>query len=436
MKKVCLMILSGLMLWTAAAQAQYSENDILIEKMVDKGYLSPIEADMIKEETREYVSKHMTEGRMMSLPQWIQRVQVTGDVRLRYEHEKRKIISNDEPIKSEQSEKLRLRLGIIARLNQKLTVAAGIATGSSDPRSDNITFDNSFEDADIRLDHAYAEYRAASWMSMIAGKYPKGEYLWMASDLFWDNDIYPEGASIRFSKPVGYYFEPFISGGRWRIQTNATEDDPYMEYAQIGMKFEEEHFDVKAAGGVYVFEDLKGKKLDYTSCSNSGLDLTSLLGSGCGGVLAYNYKSKGLSAEIGYKMMIHESYKRLALFADYMINDGDSSLPENLDEGWAYGMRLGDLKVKEPWQWQLVYQYSHIEKDVIPDIFPSSDRYGGQTGIRGHKVGLKFGLAENVTLGLTYYRDEKFQPYDYNPDYLADNHNPQSLYQVDLTFKF
>lgn len=436
MKRIIIIILIIILFPSFSYAGSYSDNDILIERMIQKGLLSPMEAQLIKEETQEYVAKHMAEGRMMTVPEWVQRIKLKGDLRLRYEYEDRKIVSGGRPVDGEQSQNLRLRLGLIAKLNTKLTVALGIATGGSDPRSDNETFGESFSDGDIRLDHAFAEYYPAPWLSLIAGKYPKGKYLWMPTDAFWDDDINPEGASIYLTHNVGRYFDPFVSAGRWQLETNATTNDRYLEYAQAGVGFDEDHFDAKVAGAIYNFKHLKGDLLDNTACSNSGLDLNSLLSGGCSGTLAYDYKTRGLSAEVGYKMMIHEQYKRIAFFGDYMINDGYSDVPENLDEGWAYGMRLGDMTIKDPWQWQLIYQYTHLEKDVFPDIFPNGSRYGGQTGIKGHKFGLELGVMENATLGFTYYRDEKFQPYDFNPGYLADNGNPQSLFQVDFNFRF
>ncbi|MFP4473688.1 MAG: putative porin [Candidatus Omnitrophota bacterium] len=404
---------------TAVAQATvYSDNDLLIEKMVDKGYLTPMEAQMLQEETREYVDQHMARGRMMTLPEWVQLIKLQGDVRLRYQYEKRQ-----GSVASRSTEKLRVRLGLISQINEKATAAVGIATGGGNPRSSNVTFDEAFTKGDIRLDYAYGEFRPADWFHIIGGQFPKDHYLWTPTNHLWDSDINPTGVSVHLEKTLFYKYGLFLNAGRWALYELVNDSrDLALYYGQAGVSYEGEYFDAKVAGQVYYFDNLKGYGFQYSSCSNTGLSGDPF--QGCIGTMKYDFRPRGGSAEVGFRMPINEQYKRIAVFGDVIQNNFG---PEDKDTAWAYGFKLGDIAVKSPWHWQLLYQYTHLEQDAFPDVFTNSSRYDGQTGVEGHTAKLKFGLAENVYFGLNYYRDKKIN---------SSSENPQRLYQADLTFKF
>lgn len=401
--------------------AQYTDNDLLIEKMVEKGYLSPIEATILKDKTKEYVDKHMVEGRMLTLPQWVQKTQLKGDVRLRSEYRDQ----NGDSLPSRHRGRLRARLGLISRLNNNLSAGFGIATSSDgDPRSTNLTWNNSFERGDIRIDYAYAEYKPFTWLKIIGGKFDKSDYLWLATDMMWDSDINPTGGSIHLEKQWNHTLTSFFNGGSWIIdELEASTEDPALSYGQIGLNFEAESLDSTFAFNYFNFHHLRDRRLDNTSCTNSGL---TLFGSNCLGTLDYDYRDIGASAEIGYRHMFNEELKRVAIFGDVVTNDWG---PQKMNSGWAYGIKAGDIKVDELFDWQLLYQYTRLQKDAVPDIIPNSDRYEGETGVKGHKASVTIGLTKNATLGYEYLINQKYAP-GTTPE------NQEVVSKVDLSFKF
>ena len=181
MRKVCLAlalaILVGISSRILISTAQAGEIDILVEKLVEKGILTHGEAQQILTETKEEVRKELAKGTSESVPSWVQRLKWKGDLRLRYQFEDKRHDSTT----GRHRQRLRGRLGLEAKVNDKVNVYAGLATsgfgtkhdGSEDyrdPRSRNVTFDNTFETKMLDLDYMYAKYSPFSWVSLFGGK--------------------------------------------------------------------------------------------------------------------------------------------------------------------------------------------------------------------------------------------------------------------------
>ncbi len=416
---IFIVLLAGAAVFPSTSYAQISDNDLLIEKLVDKGYLSEIEATILKDKTKRYVAEHMVEGRLISLPQWVQRIELKGDIRLRTQYEKRKGIDD-----SRQRGRLRARIGLISRINKHITGGIGITTGSGDSRSGNVTFTDSFDKADIRLDYGFLEYKPFPWVKVVGGKWKADDYIWKPTTLLWDSDINPEGGALHLEKNIGRKVTVFGNAGGLAIdELSASTEDPMLIYGQGGVGVEINDFDAKVAGTFYEFRHLKGKRLDDTACSNSGL---TLFGTNCTGSLSHNFRVSGGSVELGYRKMIHEEFKRIAIFGDWFRND---DAPDKINKAWSVGLKFGNQKVKYLGDWQFTGQYSHLEQDAFPDIFPNSNRYEGQTGIKGYDGKLTIGLAPNVTANLSYYHAKKI-----NSD--SSLEFPERIYQGDIQVKF
>ncbi|MDD5771452.1 MAG: putative porin, partial [Candidatus Omnitrophica bacterium] len=62
------------------------EIDLLLQKLVDKGVLTGAEAQQVKYETQEQVKKEIATAKSSSLPEWLQKIKLKGDLRLRYQY--------------------------------------------------------------------------------------------------------------------------------------------------------------------------------------------------------------------------------------------------------------------------------------------------------------------------------------------------------------
>lgn len=415
MKKICAVLFGLMILGLAPTVSAETQVDALIEKLVEKGVLTRNEGLALKAEIaadEEMVSEERLKDQ---LPKWVQNTEIKGDVRLRYQYDKKD--SNDH---GRNRGRVRARVGVISQLTDEVEAGIGIASGSSsDARSTNQTFDNTFSSKDLWLDYAYAKWAWTPWLEVVGGKFIRKDVLWQPTDLLWDGDINPEGASLLFNHELTENIDGWFNVGFWILEDNgnSSETDPFLNSYQAGASMKEGMFDAKLAGTYYQFHNIQGGALTGAAGTNTA---------GPGGGLLYDYDSVQGSAEVGVSnlfgglpMSIDE---RIAVFAD-VVNNLDGNAEEDL--GWALGTKFGNKKVKTKGQWQVKYIYADLEKDAFVDAFPDSDRFDGDTGIDGHEIAFEYAIKDNLIFGLDYYNID-----------VKNSSNSQDLFQADLVFKF
>jgi hypothetical protein len=385
------------------------EVDVLVNKLVDKGVLTPLEAQIVLDETKNEVAKEVAQGKSTVLPAWVQKMKVKGDLRLRYQWNKRK--ASEERHRG----RYRFRLGVETKVVDQLKVGFGLATGGDDPRSTNQTMANTFDTPDIRLDYAFAEYEATPWLTLTGGKFPRKPVLWQPSDLLWDSDINPEGGAAVIQKSLGSDVDGFLNTGLFVLdEASSDTSDPLMAFVQSGLKWKvSDGVSLKAAVAYYGFDGIKGASLDNAAGTNSA---------DSAGNLMYGYNAVNPSMELGFKEPFDGLVPYAALFGDYVYNAD----PDDHNQGYLIGLKFGDKSVKKKGQWQFKYLYRRLERDAWLDTFPDSDSYDGGTDVKGHEVIFQYALNKNVVLGFDYYFTER----------ILSSARPENLLQVDLQLKF
>jgi polyhydroxyalkanoate synthesis regulator phasin len=405
---------SGLVCWLCllSFSAFSGEIEILVKKLVDKGILTHGEAQQVLTETKEEVRREIAEGSSASLPSWLQNIKLKGDLRVRYQWD-----GNSSAIDRHRG-RVRYRLGLEAKVNPKLSVTAGLASGGSDPRSTNQTFSDSFDTGDIRLDYAMAQWHAAPWAAVRMGKLAGVRKQVMApTDLLWDSDINPEGGSLLLSKDVTKNLNLFMNTGLWVLdESSSVNNDPYMAVVQPGFKVKFPEIDfigepsLKMATAFYSISN-ESRISDHSSGTNTK----------DGGVLRYQYDSISPSLELSLKNPFGAIVPYAALFAEGIHNPD----PKDDNNGFAVGLKFGDSKISDWGNWQLQYLFRRLERDAWLDIFPDSDAFGGRTDVKGHEVVLKYGLGKNTSIGIDWYSMSRIQGSGTN-----------NIVQVDWSIKF
>jgi len=409
-----LLAIAGILL----ANAPFShagEVDVLLQVLVDKGILSSSEAAKIKTETEHYVADELKTASSYAVPKWVQSIKMKGDVRTRYQYEKRE--SSTSP---RHRGRVRARLGIIGNMTPDIEAGVGLASGSADPRSTNQTFEDTFDTPDIRLDYAYGQWKTPlKGLKVIGGKFVRGDYLWAPTDLLWDGDINPEGGSFNYKTSLLDGIDFWTNGGVWVLDEISGERDPFMKYIQGGLGYKEGGLDGKFAVTYYDPVNVKDGALDNSASSNTK----------AGGRLLSNYRAVAFGTEVGYAELFgglpFNIDERIAVFGEYVKNTDDEDIKDDLS-GHAFGFLFGHKKVAGPKTWQFKYIKAKLGRDAWLDTFPDSDRWGGATDIESHEGILEIGLTKNVNLGLDYYKTWRAS----NPD------NKERLFQADIVFKF
>lgn len=415
----------GLILGLLVAGVSYAgEIDLLLEKLVDKGVLSGAEAQQIKYETQEKVKKEIATGKSESMPAWIQNIKLKGDLRLRYQYKHEK--ATNDYSKDTHLGRVRARLGLESRINDKILAGIGIATNSGgDPRSTNISFgdknggfSSKFE---VRLDYAYAMYDPLPWLRLTGGKMLLKDVLWEPTDLVWDTDITPEGGVVALNKNIsdnlGVFMNTGVLVGTSDTSTNA--DPTMMYFFQPGVTYKF-NSNVSLKGAISLSE-WSTKNHPYPTDSWYKSSNTK-----SGSNWRYDYKVISPALELSIK----EPFKAIGLNVESLKFMGEyvnNLAAPNKNTGFALGVRTGNEKIEKWGDWQLKYIYAMLGKDSVLDATPDSDRYSGKTGMRSHELELQYGLGKNTFLGVDVYRSWNIA---------GGAKAPETLVQIDWNMKF
>lgn len=409
--------LTGFLITAGARFSFAGEIDILLNKLVEKGILTDDEARQIRVETKEAVKKEITQAKSETLPMWIQTMKLKGDLRIRYQMDR-----TDQPAETfnyRHRGRFRFRLGIESKINSKVLVAAGLATGITTAgqrdaaRSTNQTFQDAFSKKPIALDYAYGQYMPFNWATITAGKMKNP--LWEPTNLLWDTDINPEGGAFQFNKRVlADNLEFFANTGVLVIDEGTADSrDPMLYVVQTGAKYNLlDSVSLKGAFSYYNFSNVKHRYIEGGSYDSNAATVNAMAygnsreNIGATARLRYGYATLTPAAEVTVKKPFHLlglkfiNVPQISFFGEYVQNP----LVSRDNTGYIGGLRFGSEKIEDFGNWQFMYNFAMLGRDSIPDFLPDLDRYEGSTGIRSHNGNFQFGLGKNTYLAATYYQ--------------------------------
>ncbi|MGH7820230.1 MAG: putative porin, partial [Candidatus Binatia bacterium] len=153
----------------------------------EKGILTDVEANEGK------AARERSAPAIPPLPDWLQKVTFSGDVRVRNESFFRKGDSD------RVRQRFRLRLGAKAKLGSETELGLRLASGNpDDPISNNQSFDDTFDYKSINVTNAYLKLAPAGtfgwsrpYLTLIGGKFDVPTY--HATRMMFDGDLAPEG---------------------------------------------------------------------------------------------------------------------------------------------------------------------------------------------------------------------------------------------------
>lgn len=422
--------LLALLFLAAALPARAGELDLLLDRLVEKNVLDPGEAQEIRVGTQEEVKKEISQQRHATLPLWIQTMKLRGDVRLRYQYNDNEILNY-----TQHRARYRLRLFVDSKVNEKVYMGFGFASGSSaDPRSTNQTFTDNFAKKPLWIDYVFMEYNANDYLALTGGRTKNP--LWTTNDMLWDADINPEGLSAKVSCPLGSRWQLFANAGYFVLGESAgSPQDPGLYFAQPGLGWHDDGnvWDFKAGAAVYGFEHVKGHPVfanrpSATEYQQANTSYTS------GGTKYYKYGYNAISPEFEGNLNILDplpvpllnylfgyTVSYAGVFGSYVRNTSHGA--DNT--GWIGGVRIGQRKVEDAGQWQLGWSQRRLEKDAWLDTYPDSDFYGGATGVKGQRWQLAVGLLRDFAVNASWF--------DVHP---IGGTLRERLLQVDVNLKF
>jgi len=335
---------------------------------------------------------------------WSERIKLNGDFRYRYE------FIGKEGKDDRHRNRIRLRLGIQAKVNENVDVAAVLATGGEDPVSTNQTIDSQSTTKDIRLDQGYFAWKAVDGLKVKGGKFKNPFYTPIKSELLWDVDLRPEGLALQYSKN-----NLFFNGGFFYVEERSQADDSFLFGSQIGYSATFNGTKMTLGTGYFGYTEVKGLSLnDFDYLEAEGDSFGNTLDAE--GKFVNDYKEWELFGDITFKI----KSLPVSLFFDYVFN---TDAEEN-DTGYLVGFKLN--KAKKPGSWDFRYNYREIEADAVFGTFSDSDFIAGGTDGKGHELNFGYQIAKGWKLAASYFINEVG---------LNDGKDYDRV-QVDLKFKF
>ncbi len=339
---------------------------------------------------------------------WAEKIKLSGDFRYRYEQ-----IDDETRSDVRDRNRIRVRVGLDAEVNEDLDFGLRIASGNDDPISTNQDLDGGFSSMELWIDRAYFDYHGFDNINLIAGKMPNPFLAVGKNQLIWDGDLNPEGGALKYSVELNENTSFFSNlGGMW-VEENDSDVDQGLFGVQAGLITTIGEGRLTAGMSYFDYTNLEDGLAVYRKNNGAG---NTTVASGANRSYVYDYNLVEAFAAYDFKI----GKMPVSVYGD-LVNNVASGVTE--DTGWLVGFSYG--KVKDKGTWALSYNYRDLEADAVVGAFTDSDFIGGGTNGKGHSFGFEYALAKNFTTGVTYLMNEK-----------GDAETDYNRLQVDFQLKF
>ncbi len=459
-----------------AAQAANSVRVPYIPSHVKNEIKTTVREEVIDELQGNVVRRAREEGwGIEGAPAWVNRITLSGDVRMRYEG---RFFPSDNPdnvffdindindaggVDAAGRDSLvntvddRHRLRTRARLRLTMAPAEGVEVGvrlltgnEGNPVSANQTMGNFGRKWASSFDLAYINYRTpAGGLELSGGRFSNP---WLHTNLIWDNDMTFEGVNasyfpLRSVDDMSPRWDPYIKLGAFPLQEinqavlpgdvfEPPNDDKWLYAAQLGNSFSfSEDSRLQLALTYYYFDGVLGEdnavNQDGRDATASpfyqfGNTLQNIALADDGGsqrelfALASEFELANLTMRYDYTGF---EKHRMSVIADGVVNlafDGDdiqSRIGEGFvvpdrDTGYQLGFEFGTKSMSRWGDWRTTLQYRYLEGDAVLDAFTDSNFLLGGTNAKGYVLRGEMYLTDRVSLALRWISGEEIDAAD------------------------
>jgi len=475
-------VLSGVILVGVITPAMADSNDDIIYTLMAKGVLTEEEGHQLldgRDKERTVAQKNHSKG--ITISNALDSVQLTGDIRTRYEYRNADGISEATPVKSMSDELGRGRyawhLGV--KGNAGDFFAEFRLASNSSSRSPNVDFaksdangTNSKTTGAVYVDRAYIGWNVFPWATVIAGRMENQNY---SSVLTWDKEITPEGLTEKFKYDVGNA-HLFANLDQWLIQgkyeqivTNGVSADKTTLHEflfQGGVEYDindNSSFKIAPTYSYYTGSGTQGGAGVYTSFVPGLSTVNNAIGNyGAVGTQGVNHlKVIDIPAQFDYLYKEHG----FRIWGDYAYNteadrraaDAGAAYAQYSGEDQAYliGLQVGSSPDLKTWRKQSTYWgdtngmkksdwsgrmwWQHIEAFALDPNQIDSDIMNAQVNMEGWAASGIYMLTDNTFATTTYAHGSRINK-NLGTGYSVDTNgvyaNNYDMLQLDLTWKF
>lgn len=470
MKKAAMLFMLAFLIVCISGTILYAgDMDVLVNKLVEKGVLTPYDAQIVIDEGRASTSRELAEGKSYSVPDWTQRIRWGGDFRYRTQGDWGKNNTSNAANNGIQNQRIRNRVRgrfwMEGKVNEFTYAGVRFAGGATNVRSTNDTLDDYWSKDFTMFDWYYMRFEAPREMRRDYGKYFNDVRLWAGkfpipfeySELVFDSDINPSGVAFQYVSPdLGNsgmipLFNIYTNDAMlWLNENQSYTNDPILWGWQVGLKTDPfgplaSVFNLSTA--IYNFASIQGRSPTGSSGTNTRTLNTDGVGTTADQGYRFGFNVFDLLVQIDNSKIFNIEFPH-GFWADYIHNMECNN--SSLNNGFALGGYIGKKKIKDPGDWKVRAEARYIERDAVPDFLPDSDFYGfgtftstvngnvnagnnglpveGGTNGKGINLALEYQLFKNTMLNIEYYWMKPIKS--------LDRTAPWNEIQVDVITKF
>lgn len=421
---------------------------------------------------QEVVAQAKTEhwGNVNAVPEWVDRLQWSGDFRLRaqgdyyangnapgydFAFEPYGLGSITDPINTEVDNQrllVRARLALAAKVTDGVSAGFRITTGNTtNPVSTNQALGEDFNKYSLVLDRAFVKSHPWDWLTVWGGRMPNPFF---STDMVWDDDLNFDGVAATFTPWTRSDSDakPFFTAGAFPLQevqssTTNLASDKWLFAAQAGLDwkmdadtrwrfglayYNYQNIAAVADPNVDGFYDYANSVLNAKQKGNTRYEVAPIDNPGLYG-LAADYSLVNLTATVD---LAHFEPVHVILDGDVVKNIGydaakvNSLLAYGSQEartlGWQTKVTVGWTSIQKQDDWQMFMGYRHLERDAVLDAFADSDFRLGGTNSKGYFIGGSYGVDRNSWLTAKWLSADQIDGEPFGVDVL----------QVDFNAKF
>jgi hypothetical protein len=432
-----------------------------------------VKAELRQDVVEDVMAQAETErwGVPDALPDWTRRFSFSGDIRLRGEAN---FYDSNNPAfgtafvdynevndnrgfsgsflnttEDRYRARMRMRLGVKARVSNDMTAAIRIASGNfRNPVSTNTTLGNDFGSYQLVLDRAYLKYvdhdtDQYPWLTLQGGRMPNP---WFSTDLVWDSDLNFDGFAATYRHNLsgsGSLLSLderdrtlYLTVGAFPLdEVELSSRDKWLFAGQLGAEFQFDNQSSFRFGlAYYNYYNITGKvsplsapdKYAFTAPGfvqkgNSMYSISDPTDPLTRFGLVSDYDLVNLTAEYDiarfapvHVILTGDYVKNIGYDEDEIQNrlDGDvmfvnsTRIPgdpgDDQTDGWMAKLTLGWPNVSLRRSWQVFLAYKYLERDAVLDAYTDSDFHLGGTNAEGWIVGASYGLLDDTYLQIRY----------------------------------
>lgn len=452
-----------------AEKAQANPQDASVEKAIDEKMVRvQYVPDIVKKEIKDEIKKEvMTKlnykaGERLGVPDWIDRLQWEGDLRLRYQGDRfaegnptalqfnQANLNNPNQTNTTEDQdrmRIRARLGVKVKVNDWMTAGVGLTTGSAnDPISPNQTQGTKDAKYNFGLDRAYLKAEVKPWLNVVGGRFANP---WLSTDLVWDPDLAFDGVAASFTPKITDNWSSFLTLGAFPLEQtevrpiNGVKDSgenkaksKWMYGSQVGIKWTSPNLStVKLGLALYDFSHVEGIRNSLNSTAYDGTVPAFKTKGNSYYDISYNNSMDKYGLVSKFRTLNLTGQVDIATFnpvhviltGDYVRNIGFDTqeittrtasavevngyqVPKKEVNGYQVKLAVGMPTTYQANDWQAFAAYKYLEADAVLDSYTDSDFHLGGTNAKGWIVGASYGIDKNTWLSARWFSADEITP--------------------------